>query len=132
MYFKDIFWTGVQSPRLHHVKKILSNKIFHVVVAWFAAGEFYATPRKMYYTYLLESQKDSGWYIGYTNNLKDRFLEHSQGRVISTKNRLPIKLIYYEAYLNRLDAKKRERFLKSGSGRKFLKKQLTNYLINNK
>ncbi len=82
----------------------------------------------MYYTYLLESLKDSGWYIGYTNDLKKRFLEHSKGRVTSTKNRLPIKLIYYEAYLNRLDAKKREVFLKSGLGRKFLKKQLANYL----
>jgi len=85
----------------------------------------------MYYTYLLESQKDSGWYIGYTNDLKNRFLEHSKGKVISTKNRLPIELIYYEAYINRIDAKKRERFLKSGSGRKFLKKQLANYLTNN-
>ena len=82
---------------------------------------------KMYYTYLLESQKDLGGYIGYTNDLKKRFLEHSHGKVASTKNRLPIKLIYYEAYLHRLDAKKREQFLKSGSGRKFIKKQLTNY-----
>ncbi|MBU2037416.1 GIY-YIG nuclease family protein [Patescibacteria group bacterium] len=85
----------------------------------------------MYYTYLLESQKDSGWYLGYTNDLKNRFLEHSKGKVTSTKNRLPVKLIYYEAYINRIDAKKRECFLKSGSGRKFLKKQLANYLINN-
>ncbi len=84
----------------------------------------------MYYVYLLESVKDKGWYIGYTNNLKIRFEQHSNAKVTSTKNRLPIKLIYYECYLDRIDAKKREQFLKSGSGRKFIKKQLNHYLIN--
>jgi putative endonuclease len=79
---------------------------------------------------LLESTKDRGWYIGYTGNLKTRFEQHNNAKVTSTKNRLPIKLIYYESYIDRIDAKKRERFLKSGSGRRFLKKQLNHYLIN--
>lgn len=82
----------------------------------------------MYYTYLLESLKDKSWYIGYTANLKIRFTKHNEGRNKATKNKMPWELIYYEAYANRLDAKKREIFLKSGSGRKFLKKQIKNYL----
>jgi len=81
-----------------------------------------------YYTYLLESLKDSDWYIGYTGNLEKRIALHNAGKVSATKNRLPLKLIYYEAYLNKADAKGREKFLKSGSGHRFLKKQLTNYL----
>lgn len=82
----------------------------------------------MYFVYLLESIKDQGWYIGYSINLKSRYIKHNAGEVISTKNRRPFKLIYYECYANRIDAKKREKFLKSGSGRKFLKNQLSNYL----
>ncbi len=82
----------------------------------------------MYYIYLLESQKDKSWYIGYSADLKQRFESHNNGQNAATKSKLPWKLIYYEAYDNRLDAKKREVFLKSGSGRRFLKKQLLNYL----
>lgn len=83
----------------------------------------------MYYTYLLEDQKDKSWYIGYTSDLKRRFSEHLNkkgGQTTSKKNDL--KLVYYEAYLNMQDAKGRERFLKSGAGRKYIKKQLANYL----
>jgi putative endonuclease len=83
----------------------------------------------MFYTYLLESLIDKSWYIGYTADLKSRFFSHNKGENLATKNKKPWKLIYYEAYLNRNDALGRERFLKSGSGRKFLKKQLINYLI---
>jgi putative endonuclease len=83
---------------------------------------------KMYYTYLLESTLDKSWYIGYSKDLKSRFVSHNKEENIATKNERPWKLIYYEAYLNRIDAKKREMFLKSGSGRKYLKKQLQNYL----
>jgi len=84
----------------------------------------------MFYCYLLESIRDKSWYIGYSENLKNRFRSHNKGENKTTKNKLPWKLIYYEAYENSLDAKKRERFLKSGSGRKFLKKQLQNYIFN--
>lgn len=84
----------------------------------------------MFYTYLLESLNDKSWYIGYTSDLKKRFISHNKGLNRSTKNNRPWKLIYYEAYTERIDAKKRELFLKSGSGRKFLKKQLKYYLNN--
>jgi len=83
----------------------------------------------MFYVYLLESEIDKSWYIGYSSDLKTRFKSHNKGENLATKNKKPWKLIYYEAYTIRLDAKRREQFLKSGSGRKFLKRQLTNYLI---
>jgi len=82
----------------------------------------------MYYVYLLESLIDRSWYIGYSSDLKKRFYSHHKGENKATKNKRPWKLIYYEAYLNRLDAKGREKFLKSGSGRRFIKKQLSRYL----
>lgn len=78
----------------------------------------------MYFVYLLQSQKDTGWYIGYSTNIDRRLKEHNAGKNISTRYRRPFKLVYYEAYLHKLDALGREKFLKSGSGRIFLKKQL--------
>ena len=66
-------------------------------------------------------------YIGYTNDLKRRLKEHNEGKNFSTAPRKPFKLIYYEAYLNKEDAKERERFFKTGWGRQYLKKKLKNY-----
>ena len=80
----------------------------------------------MYYVYLLKSKKDHGLYIGYTNNLKRRFEEHNQGMSLSTKNRIPLKLIFYEAFSNSTDARNREKYLKSGYGRDQLKNILKN------
>jgi len=83
-----------------------------------------------FYTYILYSQKDKGFYIGFTNNLKNRLTLHAKGQVISTKNRLPIKLIHYEYFINRADAEARERFLKSGYGRKQFKEILKQTMEN--
>jgi len=70
----------------------------------------------MFYVYILKSKKDNKLYIGYTGNLKKRFLEHKRGNVKSTSHRLPVELIYYESYKNINDAKDREKsFKKSGS-----------------
>lgn len=83
----------------------------------------------MYYVYLLESQQDRSWYIGYTSDLRARVKRHNEGsgaRTTSLKKNW--KLIYYEAYILRADALGREKFLKSGAGRTYLKKQLKNYL----
>lgn len=83
----------------------------------------------MYYTYLLENQDDKSWYIGYSSDLQKRLAQHVSGQGgQTTKNKSQWKLVYYEAYLNKKDAQGRERFLKSGSGRKYIKKQLVNYL----
>jgi putative endonuclease len=83
-----------------------------------------------YYVYLLQSLKDYSWYIGYTNNLKKRFFEHNKGINRSTKGKRPWKLIYYEAGINEIDAKNRERYLKSGMGRRYLKNRLKSFLEN--
>lgn len=66
----------------------------------------------MFYVYLLKSQKDNNLYIGSTNNLKRRFEEHNKGFVQSTKSRLPLDMIYFEAYKSESDARKREQNLK--------------------
>ena len=66
----------------------------------------------MFYLYILGSQKDKNIYIGSTNNLKKRFKEHNSGKVLSTKSRIPFKLLYYEAYKTEEEARKRESSLK--------------------
>lgn len=78
----------------------------------------------MYYVYVLLSQKDQELYIGSAPDLKNRFAKHVNGFVPSTKNRRPLKLVYYEAYINASDARKREVYLKGGKGHKELKIQL--------
>ena len=82
----------------------------------------------MYYTYVLQSEKDGKFYTGFTKELKLRFERHNKGLVESTKDRRPLRLIYYEACLRQGDATKRERYLKSYHGRMFLQKRLKSYL----
>ncbi len=82
----------------------------------------------MRYVYVLKSDKDKNLYTGVTEDLKRRFLEHQQGNVKSTKHRRPLKLIYYEACLNDKDARKREIYLKTAWGKRYLKNRLYNYL----
>ncbi len=82
----------------------------------------------MLYTYVLQSEKDDKFYVGFTKDLKLRFEKHNKGLVESTKNRIPFRLIYYEACLDQNDATKREKYLKSYHGRMFLKKRLKSYL----
>jgi putative endonuclease len=77
----------------------------------------------MFYVYVLQSESDCGLYIGYSANLRRRLAEHKSGMAFSTSYRGPWALIYYEAYTHEADARGRERFLKSGSGRRFLQKQ---------
>jgi len=83
----------------------------------------------MYYIYILQSEKDGDFYTGYSNDLKNRIMEHNKGKVRSTKNRLPVKLVYYEACLNQQDATHREKYLKSAWGKRYIKTRLKNYLI---
>ena len=67
----------------------------------------------MYFVYILKSQKDLGFYIGFTTRTpKERFVEHENGLVDSTKNRRPVELIYFEAYFDESLARQRERSLK--------------------
>jgi len=78
----------------------------------------------MYYVYILFSEKDKNLYTGFTPNLKARHERHQNGFVKATKHRRPLKLIYYEAYSNELDARRREIYLKGGKGKLELKIQL--------
>jgi putative endonuclease len=66
----------------------------------------------MYYVYLLKSKKDNKLYIGFTNDLRKRIIEHNKGLNKSTKYRKPLSLIYYEAYVSLKDAQIREKKLK--------------------
>ena len=84
----------------------------------------------MYYAYLLLSEKDGKFYTGSTDDLKRRIAEHEAGYVESTVRRKPLNLIYYEACLNEADARERERYLKSGAGKKYLQNRLKRYFEN--
>ena len=83
-----------------------------------------------YYIYILQSLKNNSLYIGYTINLRERFKKHNHGLNKATKLYILYKLIFYEAFLNRTDAKNREIYLKGGYGRKTIKTMLNNYLKN--
>ncbi len=75
----------------------------------------------MDYVYLLKCI-DGRTYIGCTDNIKERIKRHQNGYVLATKDRLPIKLVSYFAFFNKYTAFNFEKYLKSGSGRAFLKK----------
>lgn len=81
-----------------------------------------------HYVYVLRSAADGNFYVGYTNDLKRRFAEHEQGKVPSTKSRLPVELVYYEACRSREDATKREKYLKTAWGKRYIKFRLVSYL----
>ena len=78
----------------------------------------------MYYTYVLKCSDDE-LYIGSTTDLKRRVVQHKEGNVESTKYRLPVKLIYYEACLEEVKARQREKQLKTGFGRAYLNRRLS-------
>ena len=84
----------------------------------------------MHYLYVLQSQSDNNIYIGCTKDLKKRIVMHNSGKVSSTRKRKPLKLIYYEAFINQQDAYNKEQWLKTGWGRNYLKRTLRNYLKN--
>ncbi|UCB51504.1 MAG: GIY-YIG nuclease family protein [Candidatus Zixiibacteriota bacterium] len=81
-----------------------------------------------YYVYVLRSLRDAKFYIGYTTDLGKRFKEHQEGVVTSTKPRTPFELIFFEAYRNKYDAIRREKYLKTSKGKNTLKQMLKEYL----
>jgi putative endonuclease len=80
----------------------------------------------MHYVYVLKSLKDGDFYVGRSEDFKSRFLEHKNGRVPSTKNRRPLKFMYCEASNNVKDAARREKYLKTAWGKRYLKHRLKN------
>jgi putative endonuclease len=85
----------------------------------------------MYFVYLLENRSDKSWYTGFTSDLKRRLKQHFDGSSPYTSKKNNWRLIYYEVYLNKRDAIGREKFLKSGAGKKFIRKQLFHYFKSN-
>jgi putative endonuclease len=78
----------------------------------------------MYHVYVLLSLKDSKFYIGFSTDVDAREKKHNRGEVTSTRNRRPFKLLYFESYINKFDALRRERYFKTTPGRKTLKLML--------
>ena len=83
---------------------------------------------KFYYVYILQSMKNKKWYTGFTNDLRRRFSEHRRNLSTYTKGRGPFKLIYYEASLHEEDARAREKYLKSGMGKRYLRNRVKHSL----
>ena len=81
-----------------------------------------------YYVYILLSEVDNLYYTGYTSNLKERIKLHNEGKVYSTQNRRPLRLIYFEGCINQQDATRREKYLKSGNGKIYLRNRLSEFL----
>ena len=88
------------------------------------------TSKKLYWVYVFLSLKDKERYIGYTNDINTRLNEHKNGKVFSTKSRGPLRLIYLEGCLDKQDAQRREGYLKTTGGRRFLAKRLKSYYGN--
>ncbi|HAE36999.1 TPA: excinuclease ABC subunit C [Candidatus Nomurabacteria bacterium] len=84
----------------------------------------------MYYVYVLESLIDYNKYTGCTEDLKHRLYLHNTGKVESTKERKPFRIIYYEGCINKEDAYHRERYLKSSWGKRYLNNRLKQYFSN--
>jgi putative endonuclease len=75
----------------------------------------------MYYTYAIKSQERTYIYVGLTNNPDRRIAEHNNKREKTTRSYAPFKTVLLEKYDTRLEARKREKYLKSGIGKEFLK-----------
>lgn len=82
----------------------------------------------MFYVYVLQSIVDGNFYVGFTKDLKNRFLLHNSGKIDSTKNRKPLKIVYCECCVNRDDATHREKYLKTSWGKRYIKNRIKNYL----
>lgn len=83
----------------------------------------------MQYVYVLQSKKDGDLYVGCTKDLKARIKLHNAKKVGSTAKRAPFVLLYYEAYIDSHDAYNREKYMKTGYGKNYIKKVLSNFFI---
>lgn len=79
---------------------------------------------KTYFTYIIQSEKDGNIYTGISDDPEKRLRQHNAGKNFSTKYRIPFKLICKEEHKTRFEARKREKFLKSGCGREWIKREI--------
>jgi len=84
--------------------------------------------KKFSYVYVLESKKDGKWYTRCTQDLRKRLSQHQMGATTATKGRCPFNLICNEASQNSEDAFSREKYLKTGMGKRYLKNRLRRFL----
>jgi len=82
----------------------------------------------MFYVYVLRSNKSGRLYTGCTSDLRKRLTEHSSGKSAFTSSRGPYELIYYEACMDANDAYAREKYLKTGMGKRYLKNRVKRFL----
>ena len=80
----------------------------------------------MYYVYAIVAKNKDRIYVGLTKNLQSRIKEHNSGKTKSTKYYRPWSLLYVENLNSRLEARLREKKLKSGAGKEFLREILKN------
>lgn len=85
----------------------------------------------MFYVYVLQSKLDNTFYTGLTRDIKRRLDEHNSGISKSTKGKIPLELVYYEFCLNYKDAMKREKYLKTTWGKRFIKNRIKHYVEEN-
>lgn len=81
-----------------------------------------------WYVYVLRSIADQQFYVGLTNDVPARLKTHNAGLVTSTKSRVPFELVYWEGCLNKSDAARREKYLKTAWGKRYIKTRLRQYL----
>ena len=81
----------------------------------------------MYYVYVLQSQKDFGYYIGFTEDIEKRIKRHNSGFTKSIKHRIPFKLVHQEEYLTKKEAKNREKQIKSYKGGEAFKRLILSH-----
>lgn len=84
--------------------------------------------RAFHYVYILKSSKNGNWYTGCTSDLRKRVDEHNDGKSTYTKDRGPYELIYYEGCLSIKDAFAREKYLKTGMGKRYVKNRIKHYI----
>ena len=81
----------------------------------------------MYFVYILRSETDGSFYIGYTQNLVTRLESHNQGKTTYSRRKRPWKVVYFETFDNKTEALKREKFLKRQKNRAFYNKLIENW-----
>ena len=75
----------------------------------------------MIYVYIIQSEKDKRFYVGMSENVEIRLNQHNSGKTKSTKGYKPWKLLFFEEFETRQEARKREKYLKSGIGKEYIK-----------
>ena len=76
--------------------------------------------KRMYYLFIIQSQKDLSFYVGSTSNLEDRVNRHNSGRSPFTKARMPWKLVYSETFSSESEAIRCELQIKKWKSRKLI------------